>query len=72
MGCVEVLDERDGKCGREEVSFFVWPVLCLYLLFCGILFFGVEDMRKRHDRRYLIAYVFNHSILTPVWLRVRS
>ena len=23
MGCVEVLDERHGKCSREEVSFFV-------------------------------------------------
>jgi hypothetical protein len=72
MGCVEVLDERHGKCSREEVSFFVWPVFCLYLLFCGILFFGVEDMIKRHDRLALIAYGLNHSILTHVWSHVRS
>jgi hypothetical protein len=27
MGCGEVLDERNGKCRREEVFFFVLPVL---------------------------------------------
>ena len=61
MGCEEVLDERHGKCRREEVSFFVWLALSFDLLFCGILFFDVVDMIKRHDRRAVIGYVLKSN-----------
>ncbi len=54
------------------MSFFVWLVFSFDHFFCGVLFFGVLDMKKRHDRRAVIAYGFHHTLLTHVRSHVRS
>jgi hypothetical protein len=74
MGFVVMLDEPGDECVRvrEGVLFCVWPVVLPHLFSVVSRVKRTVDMQKRHDKRAVIACIFNHRLLMHVWFYVWS